>query len=323
LCSKKKGVGRIMPKEINKVKEIDVAAVSGNKTLAAGIERRAVERCKEAIVKLGVVHTPVVGFTNGGKRVLLSGQCELTALRELGVKKMDAVEVDVTGDSSSKAKLSLMLISLQDKPGALCEGLLLQEAVTAGVSRREIQSMLGKSASWVSNRLSLVTRLDGNVYEMVRSGLLEPRTAQDIARLPTGLQFAFTEAALREGLPKSAVEALVACYNAEGCPTAVKEEILRDPRVALKRVADKRRAVNAGQADRHAAKSPMDIINGITKSLSYQMPAIRRALSSASPHESEVHRSAINELEMCLSEMMAMIRGIFSPGKMEVEHEAR
>jgi ParB-like chromosome segregation protein Spo0J len=311
-----------MPKEINKVKEIDVAAVSGNKTLAAGIERRAVERCKEVIVKLGVVHTPVVGFTNSGKRVLLSGQCELTALRELGVKKMDAIEVDVAGDSSSKAKLSLMLISLQDRPGALCEGLLLQEAVAAGVPRLEIQSMLGKSASWVSNRLSLVTRLDGNVYEMVKSGLLEPRTAQDIARLPTGLQFAFTEAVLREGLPKSAVETLVACYNDEVCPTAVKEEILRDPRAALKRVADKRRAVNAGKADRHAAKSPMDIINGITKSLSYQMPALRRALSIASPHESEVHRSAINELEMCLSEMTAMIRGIFSPGKMEVGHEA-
>jgi hypothetical protein len=120
---------------------------------------------------------------------------------------------------------------------------------------------------------------------------------------------------LREGLPKSAVETLVAGYNDEGCPAAVKEEILRDPRTALTRVADRRRAGNADQADRHAPKSSADIINGITKSLRYQMPALRRVLSSATPHEVEMYTSAINELEMYLSEIMAMIQGIFSPGK--------
>ena len=62
-----------MGKNISKVKEIDVATVEGSQTLAAGVDRQAVERCKEAIEKLGVLHTPVVGATQGGRHMLLSG----------------------------------------------------------------------------------------------------------------------------------------------------------------------------------------------------------------------------------------------------------
>ena len=303
-----------MEKRINKVKEIDVAAVAGNKALAAAVDRRAIERCKEAIERLGVVHTPVVGTTKDGRRLILSGQCGLAALRELGARKMDAIEVDAAGDGGTMAKLSLLLISLQDRPGALCEGLLLQEAVNSGVHRSEIQAMLGKSASWVSNRISLVTRLDGNVYEMVKSGLLEPRSAQEVARLPAGAQFAFAEIAVREGLPKSAIGSLVASYNDESCPDAVKAQILRNPRAALRRTADKRRATNAG--NRKTSVSP-DGIDECIKSAKIHMDMIGRALFSLSSHEAEGRNGALKELEADLLALLAIIRGLFSPGKME------
>ena len=303
-----------MAKRISKVKEIDVAAVAGNKTLAAAVDRRAVERCKETIERLGFVHTPVVGATKDGKRLILSGQCGLTALRELGIKKMDAVEVDAAGDGGDMAKLSLLLMSLQERPGALCEGLLLQEAVGAGVSRTEIQALLGKSASWVSNRISLVTRLDGNVYEMVKSGLLDPRSAQEVARLPAEAQFTFAEAAVREGLPKSAIDSLVASYNDAGCPDAAKAQILGDPRSALARMADKRRAINA---DGRRAGAPPDGIDGRVKSAKIHMAMLGRALFGISPQEAGERSDALKELEAGLLALLTMIRGLFSPGKME------
>lgn len=308
-------MGRKLVKSISKVKEIDVAAVSGNKTLAAAMDRRAVERCKEAIEKLGVVHTPIVGMTKDGNRMLLFGQCELTALRELGVKKMEAVEVDVADDGKAREKLSLLLISLQERPGALCEGLLIQEALRVGVSRTEIQSILCKSASWVSNRMSLVTRLDSNVYEMVKSGLLEARSAEEVARLPHGAQFAFAEAAVREGLPKSAIESLVAGYNDEGCPDAVKAQILTDPREALKRMADKRRSVNADRSEQEKPGVPSDVIGEIIKSVRLQMTALRRVLNNISPNEIKGYKDALKELEISLSALQAMIRTLFYPGK--------
>jgi ParB-like chromosome segregation protein Spo0J len=304
-----------MDKCISKVREIEVAAVSGNRTMAAAMDRRTVERCKEAIEKLGVVHTPIVGVTKDGNRLLLSGQCELTALRELGVKKMDAVEVDVTDGTKAKEKLSLLLISLQEHPGALCEGLLIQEAIRVGVSRVEIQAILSKSASWVSNRLSLVTRLDGNVYEMVKGGLLDARCAEEVARLPHGAQFAFAEIAVREGLPKSAIESLVSGYNDKGCPDAVKAQVLTSPREALKRMADKRRSVNADRLKHGTNSVPPDVVGEIIKSARLQIGSLRRVLANVTPHESDTYTEALKELEASLMALRAMIQSLFSPGK--------
>jgi ParB-like chromosome segregation protein Spo0J len=309
-----------MVKNINKVKEIDVAAVAGNKTLAAGVDRRAVERCKDAIEKLGVLHTPVVGATQGGERLLLSGQCELTALRELGVKKMDAIEIDVAGDAGIRAKLSLLLISLKDMPGALCEGLLLQEAVAAGVSRLEIQGMLGKSASWVSNRISLVTRLDNGVYEMVRGGLLDPRSAEEVARLPTEVQFAFAEAAVREGLPKSAIESLVAGYNDETCPDAVKAEILSNPRAAARRTSDGRRAVNTERQGCSNGRIPPHDVGGCMKSARGHITKLCHMLPYVALHEAPRYRTELNELEADILALLSAVRKLLYPGKKGAGH---
>ena len=304
-----------MAKRINKVKEIDVATVEGNITLSAGVDRRAVERCKDAVEKLGMIHTPVVGTTQGGNRLLLSGQCELTALRELGVRKMDAIELDATGDAGTRAKLSLLLISLKNTPGALCEGLLLQEAVGAGVPRSEIQAMLGKSASWVSNRISLVTRLDSGVYEMVKSGLLDPRSAEEVARLPAEAQFAFAEAAVRGGLPKSAIESLVCGYNDETCPDAVKAQILSDPKSAMRRVADRRRAVDAGSQGRRKGGVPPHDVGGCMKSVTDDIAKLCHMLLYVTPLEAARHGDALSGLEAGALSLLSAVRGLLYPGK--------
>ena len=302
---------------VSKIKAIDVSAVEGNKILAADVGRCAVKRCKEAIEGLGVVHTPIVGATKSGARLLLSGQCELTALRELGFKKMEAIEVEVSDDRGSKAKLLLQLMTLREPPGALCEGQLLREAVNAGVARAEIQTILGKSASWISNRLSLATRLNGNVYGMVRSGLLDPRSAQEIARLPIEAQFTFAQAALKEGLPKSAIEPLVAGYRDESCPDEVKAQILADPRAALARVMDKRRSVKPGQPGRDKESAPSNNALGRIKTTKPHIVALSHMLIGAPAHELNECEHALKELEVALSALISIIRGLVSPGKMK------
>ena len=309
-----------MVRDINKVKEFDVATVNGNKTLAACVERGAIERCKDAIVKLGVLHTPVIGASEGGKRVILSGQCELTALRELGIKKMEAVEVGVADGGGEMAKLSLLLMSLRETSGALREGLLIQEAVNAGALRSEIQAMLGKSASWVCNRLSLVTRLNDGVYEMVRNGSLDPRSAQEVARLPAETQFAFAEIAVREGLPKSSIETLVAGYNEDGCPDTVKEQIISDPKAVLKRMTDKRRAVIADGVQsgaRHKSVRPTGIFDSV-KETRAQIAILYGLLYNESPYDAMQYRNALKELEADLLALLEKVRKIVSPGKSEV-----
>jgi hypothetical protein len=190
----------------------------------------------------------------------------------------------------------------------------------------EIQTMLGKSASWVSNRLSLVTRLDGNVYDMVKSGLLEPRSAQEIARLPAEAQFAFAEITVRDGLPKSVVESLVAGYNDESCPDALKAQILSDPRAALRRMTDKRRAVkrravNDDRPGRQRVNTPMDGIDGRLKTAKLHIEILRNLIFILSGWEVTGRVNAFKELEEGLLTLVTMVRGSVSPGKMEVDHK--
>jgi hypothetical protein len=235
---------------------------------------------------------------------------------------MDAIEVEVAGDEGVKAKLSLLLISLWEKPGALCEGQLLQEAVSAGIPRSEIQIMLGKSASWVCNRLALITRLNHNVYEMVRNGLLEPRSAQEVARLPAQAQFAFAEIAVREGLPKSAIESLIAGYNDESCPDTVKTQILNDPRAALKRMTDKRRAINVDKPDKDKESMPADIIDEYIRSIRMQVSTLRRVFFNEAVFDTMENRVALKGLEAEVKALLMIVRKLISPGKKEVEQNA-
>ena len=145
--------------------------------------------------------------------------------------------------------------------------------------------------------------------------MLEPRSAEEVARLPQGAQFSFAEMAVREGLPKSAIESLVCGYNDEGCPDAVRAQILADPREALKRMADRRRSVNADKPDQRKAGVPPDVIGEIIKSARLQMAALRRVLVGISLNEAEAYKDALKELEASLLALRAMIHGLFSPGK--------
>jgi len=182
--------------------------------------------------------------------------------------------------------------------------------------------MLGKSASWVSNRLSLVTRLDANVYELVKNGLLDPRSAEEIARLPVETQYAFAETTIREGLPKSAIESLVAGYNDEGCPAAVKTQILINPRTALARMADKRRSVNTCQPDRHKKSTPNNDIEWHIKAAKPHITTLSRILINEPPHEGRGYNSVLKELAADLSALLVIVRSIIYPGKMEADHNA-
>lgn len=100
----------------------------------------------------------------------------------------------------------------------------------------QLAEMLGKSTSWVNKRISLVTRLNPAVREMVTMKQLCPHSAQEISRLPQDVQHSFSTKIVSDGLPKSAVETLVAAFNKEDCPPSLKEQILEQPRHVLSKL---------------------------------------------------------------------------------------
>ena len=297
------------------VEELDVRAIQLNKILETASDRTTIERCKKAIVDYGALTLPVIGKLANGSKVILSGECEFAALKETGIRKMIATTAHVPEGDNTGAKLSLLLSSTRKSTSALCEGMLLQEALECGASRAELGSMLGRSASWLSNRLALASRLDSGVREMLSNGLIDARSAQEIARLPQDSQHEFAKNVINEGLPKSIIEKLVSGYNEEGCPQKVKEQIVNNPRIALTRMTDNRRAVTMAEPQ----QSPVGIaacIEAVRKPHAW----LARALNNALPEEAAKQNNALRTLEEDLTALLVMIHRFVSPGKKEVQY---
>jgi ParB family chromosome partitioning protein len=220
---------------------VDTAHVKDNQVLSLSVNRQDVERCARVIRQYGLLTPPVVGDFPDGTRLVLSGECEFLALREMGVSSVEAVAVPVLEEQDG-SRLSLLLSSLRKSPNALSEGLLVVQLLKTGqYTQSQVGELLGKSVSWVNKRVSLITRLHPAVRELVTLRQLCPHSAQEIARLPGEIQHPFATKVVQEGLPKSAVEVLVETYHKKGCPDSFKEQMLEQPRHALEKVADIRK----------------------------------------------------------------------------------
>ena len=240
--------GKAAQKETERrIARVETACVRDNRILALSVNRRDVDRCVKVIRQYGLLSPPVIGKLDGGDQILLSGECEFLALREIGMKIVEAVTVPIAGKDEGD-KLSLLLSSLKKCPNALSEGILITQMLNTGnYTQSQVGDMLGKSVSWVNKRISLVTRLSPAVKALVSDGQICPQSAQEISRLPAVVQHSFSVSAVKEGLPKSSVETLVAAFNAASCPDWMKEQIVSEPRRALARLADADTAKAAGR----------------------------------------------------------------------------
>lgn len=309
-------------KEVTQIEKMDVACVRANQILSMGVDGRDVERCKRAAKEFGALTPPVVGKMPGGGRIELSGGTEFAALREMGAREMNAVAVDIQGEDDG-AKISLLLASLKRTPDALCEGMLIQQALDAGdVTQSQICAIIGKSAAWVSKRLALVTRLDPGVREFVSRQLLDPGSAQEIARLPVDKQYEFANNVVRDHLPKSAIEKLVSGYAVEECPNAVKQQIIKDPQGAVPRFMPK-------GPDRYVPgclnlqKLRAGGIGDQIAAVDITMSVLGSSLRELWPETAMPFAKALARLSDDFRSMVVTILKLVSPGKNEEEEGVR
>lgn len=217
----------------NQIFQVDTTCIKDNQVLALSVNRQDVERCTRIIRQYGLVTPPVIGNFKDGTKLLLSGECEFMALKEMGVTNVEAVAVPISL-SEDGDKLCLLLSCLKKSPCALSEAMLISQLIDTGnYTQLQLGELLGKSASWVNKRISLATKLHPAVREMVILKQLCPQSAQEISRLPTDVQHDFATKVVSECLPKSAVEVLSTAFNRGDCPSSLKEQILKHPKHAL------------------------------------------------------------------------------------------
>lgn len=215
---------------------VDMSLIRENKLLSVSIREQDVKRCVQGIGQYGMMTPLVIRRHQEGSHTVLSGGCELQALREINARSTDAVVVENLDDTQA-TKLLLHLISLKQDPEAVVEGLVARELLKDGkLAQADVAVMVGKSVSWVSKRLSLISRLNDTVIQMVVERKLSARTAVEISKLAPDVQNDFAIKVIAEKLPKSAVEMLVTIYNRPNTAESLRKHMLSSPKDALSRV---------------------------------------------------------------------------------------
>ena len=145
------------------------------------------------------VHADVLEIIDGFKRV--------RAARALGWSTLLA-RVDDVGVVDAK----LRLCELHDRRGLseLEEAWLVRSLYRDdGLRQPEIARRMNRHKSWVCRRLMLVESLEPEVQARVRLGLLAPRAAVSLGRLPRGNQQDASTVVVRRGLTVRQTELLV------------------------------------------------------------------------------------------------------------------
>jgi ParB-like chromosome segregation protein Spo0J len=151
---------------------------------------------------------PVTVVEDRGFFELVDGFKRIAALRRRGEKTVWALVRDW-----DKLKAKAMMLRLNARRKTLS---FYEEAVLAAdlhrkerLSCRAVGKLLGRKKSWVVKRVVIMNRLDPDVIEFLKAGVIGPTTAYNLSRMPGELQAPLFLSAQEEKLTANEVEAAV------------------------------------------------------------------------------------------------------------------
>jgi ParB/RepB/Spo0J family partition protein len=182
----------------------------------------ALETMRRSLERHGQL-TPLVVFEQGSGFELIDGFKRVYAARKMGWSELGARVADV---DDVGAKLWLVELGNQRGLTELEQAWLVRSLYREDeLSQPEIAVRLGRHKSWVCRRLLLAEALDTAVQSEVRWGLLAPRSAVEISRLPRGNQEPAARLVIGEGMTVSQTARLVRAVL-ECCSPEAGRELL-------------------------------------------------------------------------------------------------
>jgi ParB/RepB/Spo0J family partition protein len=158
---------------------------------------------------------PVVVRGHEGHHQLVDGFKRYYACQNLGWSSLNALVL--TADEIT-AKCIIIRCNrkntpLQDYEEALVISSLHKEH---SLGQERIGKLLGRSASWVSRRLSYIERLAEQVQSQLKMGAITSSHARELVNLPRGKQDKMLQIALEHGFSTRQTALLVKCYMQGG-----------------------------------------------------------------------------------------------------------
>jgi len=152
--------------------------------------------------------SPLTVFVEDDALQVLDGFKRVRAATALGWSRLYARVDEVSGVD---AKLRLAELHAGRGLSELEEGWLVRSLYREdGLTQPEIAQRMGRHKSWVWRRLMLVESLVSDVQAQVHLGLIRPRAAVAVSRLPRGNQVAASKVVIRRGLTVPQTDLLVA-----------------------------------------------------------------------------------------------------------------
>lgn len=142
--------------------------------------------------------SPLAVFATADGVETIDGFKRVRAARLLGWHELRAhvLDLDAVG-----AKLAIALLHERSGLTELEQAWLVRSLYREdGLGQAEIGARLGRHKSWVSRRLLMAEGLDEAVQADVRLGLLAPRAAAELGRLPRGNQLSAAQLVTRTGM---------------------------------------------------------------------------------------------------------------------------
>jgi ParB-like chromosome segregation protein Spo0J len=191
----------------NDVRLVDIAALGERLSALRLCESAALQTMQRSLGEHGQL-SAVVLFAQAEQLEIIDGFKRVRAARAL---EWQTISAHVVAVGSVEAKLRLRELHDGSRFTELEEGWLVRSLYRDdGLSQPDIARLLGRDKSWVWRRLMLVEALDAGVQSDVRLGLIAPRAAMAVSRLPRGNQVAASAVVTRRGLTTRQTDLLVA-----------------------------------------------------------------------------------------------------------------
>jgi len=144
-----------------------------------------IEMLITSIRATGLLEPVLVWCSGDGSYIILSGHYRVRAVRRLRRSRIPCrvMECDRHTAHVIYCTSNLMTRGLSALEEAhIITGLIAQE----GYTQEEAAKLWGRSKSWISRRIKLLTDLDPKIKQELEQGRLLPRLSQELSRLPQG-----------------------------------------------------------------------------------------------------------------------------------------
>jgi ParB/RepB/Spo0J family partition protein len=299
----------------NEVCTIGIRKIEKSMDLVIGVPQKDIDKYSKVVSAFGNV-APAIVAAHGDMYCLIDGQARLEAYARAGINDIPAVVAHTDGEAE-QLKLSLLLSASREQGGALSEGAIIEKLVkNHGYALGEISHIVGRSKAWLSKRQTMARNLTQPLKDMIVSGAVCTRAAEEISKLPQDEQAVFAANVVKEALNKDDIHRLVKLYRSpeatlDLCRAVIEspsEALLACPKVEKPRTAYAKN--DTGVRLHRTAYYAINLLEGLGKMI---CTADEAALGGAIEHLLKLNRKM-----MMVSKLISTnLSQIVSPGKLE------